>query len=166
MPNDALVENALRIYSLAFIPMAFSTMLLFYYEGIELNFVKCFFCLLSDHGVFVLHSMDMIHYIIDFWMLKPCFFSFFLLNWGSNSNVFLLARLTRIFQAERTQQNQYPELWNSFRVVRDETRGQIVKIFFMPYLRSLDLILKIGEAIVSLLVEKKLTVWKDILATV
>ena len=35
MPNDALVENALRIYSLAFIPMAFSTMLLFYYEGIE-----------------------------------------------------------------------------------------------------------------------------------
>ena len=35
MPNDALVENALRIYSLAFIPMVFSTMLLFYYEGIE-----------------------------------------------------------------------------------------------------------------------------------
>ena len=35
MPNDQLVENALRIYSLAFIPMAFSTMLLFYYEGIE-----------------------------------------------------------------------------------------------------------------------------------
>lgn len=35
MPNDALIENALRIYSLAFIPMAFSTMLLFYYEGIE-----------------------------------------------------------------------------------------------------------------------------------
>lgn len=35
MPNDAWVENALRIYSLAFIPMAFSTMLLFYYEGIE-----------------------------------------------------------------------------------------------------------------------------------
>ena len=35
MPNDALVENALRIYSLAFIPMAFSTILLFYYEGIE-----------------------------------------------------------------------------------------------------------------------------------
>jgi len=35
MPNDSLVENALRIYSLAFIPMAFSTMLLFYYEGIE-----------------------------------------------------------------------------------------------------------------------------------
>ena len=35
MPNDMLVENALRIYSLAFIPMAFSTMLLFYYEGIE-----------------------------------------------------------------------------------------------------------------------------------
>ena len=35
MPNDGLVENALRIYSLAFIPMAFSTMLLFYYEGIE-----------------------------------------------------------------------------------------------------------------------------------
>ena len=33
--NDALVENAIRIYSLAFIPMAFSTMLLFYYEGIE-----------------------------------------------------------------------------------------------------------------------------------
>ena len=35
MPNDALVENAIRIYSLTFIPMAFSTMLLFYYEGIE-----------------------------------------------------------------------------------------------------------------------------------
>ena len=35
MPNDSLVENALRIYSLAFVPMAFSTMLLFYYEGIE-----------------------------------------------------------------------------------------------------------------------------------
>ena len=35
MPNDGLVENALRLYSLAFIPMAFSTMLLFYYEGIE-----------------------------------------------------------------------------------------------------------------------------------
>ena len=35
VPNDALVENAIRIYSLAFIPMAFSTMLLFYYEGIE-----------------------------------------------------------------------------------------------------------------------------------
>ena len=35
MPNDGLVENAIRIYSLAFIPMAFSTMLLFYYEGIE-----------------------------------------------------------------------------------------------------------------------------------
>ncbi len=35
MPNDILVENALRLYSLAFIPMAFSTMLLFYYEGIE-----------------------------------------------------------------------------------------------------------------------------------
>ena len=35
MPNDALVENAIRIYSLSFIPMAFSTMLLFYYEGIE-----------------------------------------------------------------------------------------------------------------------------------
>lgn len=35
MPNDSLFENALRIYSLAFMPMAFSTMLLFYYEGIE-----------------------------------------------------------------------------------------------------------------------------------
>ncbi|WP_405294712.1 MATE family efflux transporter, partial [Methanobrevibacter sp.] len=35
MPNDAMVENAIRIYSLAFIPMAVSTMLLFYYEGIE-----------------------------------------------------------------------------------------------------------------------------------
>ena len=35
MPNDSLVENAIRIYSLAFVPMAFSTMLLFYYEGIE-----------------------------------------------------------------------------------------------------------------------------------
>ena len=35
MPNDGMVENAIRMYSLAFIPMAFSTMLLFYYEGIE-----------------------------------------------------------------------------------------------------------------------------------
>ena len=35
MPNDALIENALRIYSLAFIPMVFSTILIFYYEGIE-----------------------------------------------------------------------------------------------------------------------------------
>ena len=35
MPNDLLVENAIRIYSFAFIPMTFSTMLLFYYEGIE-----------------------------------------------------------------------------------------------------------------------------------
>ena len=35
MPNDGMVENAIRLYSLAFIPMAFSTMLLFYYEGIE-----------------------------------------------------------------------------------------------------------------------------------
>ena len=35
MPNDTLVENAIRMYSLAFVPMAFSTMLLFYYEGIE-----------------------------------------------------------------------------------------------------------------------------------
>jgi hypothetical protein len=35
MPNDALVENAIRIYSLSFVPIAFSTMLLFYYEGIE-----------------------------------------------------------------------------------------------------------------------------------
>jgi Na+-driven multidrug efflux pump len=35
MPNDGLVENAIRLYSLAFIPMSFSTMLLFYYEGIE-----------------------------------------------------------------------------------------------------------------------------------
>ena len=121
---------------------------------IELNFVKCFFCLLSDHEVFALHSMGMIHYIIAFWMLKPFFF--FLLNWGGNSNVFLLARLRRIFQAEGAQQNQHPELWNSFRVVRDETRGQTVKIFFMPYLRSLDIVLKIGEAIVSLLVEEKL----------
>ena len=35
MPNDAMVENAIRMYSLAFVPAAFSTMLLFYYEGIE-----------------------------------------------------------------------------------------------------------------------------------
>ena len=35
VPNDGLVENAIRLYSLTFIPMAFSTMLLFYYEGIE-----------------------------------------------------------------------------------------------------------------------------------
>ena len=35
MPNDGVVENAIRIYSLSFIPMTFSTMLLFYYEGIE-----------------------------------------------------------------------------------------------------------------------------------
>ena len=35
MPNDAMVENAIRMYSLAFVPTAFSTMLLFYYEGIE-----------------------------------------------------------------------------------------------------------------------------------
>ena len=35
MPDDTLVENAVRLYSLAFVPMAFSTMLLFYYEGIE-----------------------------------------------------------------------------------------------------------------------------------
>lgn len=35
LPNDSLVENAIRIYSFAFIPMTFSTMLLFYYEGIE-----------------------------------------------------------------------------------------------------------------------------------
>ncbi|MBQ6099150.1 MAG: hypothetical protein IJL02_04730 [Methanobrevibacter sp.] len=35
MPNDGLVENALRVYSLSFVPMAFSTILIFYYEGIE-----------------------------------------------------------------------------------------------------------------------------------
>ena len=35
MPNDAMVENAIRMYSLAFVPTAFSTMLLCYYEGIE-----------------------------------------------------------------------------------------------------------------------------------
>ncbi len=35
VPNGAVVENALRLYSLSFIPMAFSTTLIFYYEGIE-----------------------------------------------------------------------------------------------------------------------------------
>jgi hypothetical protein len=35
MPNDSLVETAIRLFSLAFVPMAFSTMLIFYYEGIE-----------------------------------------------------------------------------------------------------------------------------------
>lgn len=35
MPNDAMVENALRIFSLSFVPVAFSSMLIFYYEGIE-----------------------------------------------------------------------------------------------------------------------------------
>ena len=35
MPNDGLVENALRIYSLSFVPMAFSSILIFYYESIE-----------------------------------------------------------------------------------------------------------------------------------
>ena len=35
MPNDLIVENAIRAYSLAFVPMALSTMLIFYYEGIE-----------------------------------------------------------------------------------------------------------------------------------
>ena len=35
MPNDGVVENALRVYSLAFVPMAFSNLLIFYYEGIE-----------------------------------------------------------------------------------------------------------------------------------
>ncbi len=34
-PNDLLIENALRIYSLSFVPMAFSSILIFYYEGIE-----------------------------------------------------------------------------------------------------------------------------------
>ena len=33
--NDGLVETALRIYSLSYVPMAFSSMLIFYYEGIE-----------------------------------------------------------------------------------------------------------------------------------
>ena len=35
IPNDTLVENALRIFSISFIPMAVSTTLIFYYEGIE-----------------------------------------------------------------------------------------------------------------------------------
>lgn len=34
MPGDNVVENALRIFSLSFAPMAFSSMLIFYYEGI------------------------------------------------------------------------------------------------------------------------------------
>ena len=35
MPNDAMVESALRLYSLSFIPTAISLPLIFYYEGIE-----------------------------------------------------------------------------------------------------------------------------------
>ena len=35
MHNDMIVENAIRTYSLAFVPMTLSTMLIFYYEGIE-----------------------------------------------------------------------------------------------------------------------------------
>ena len=35
MSDNVWIENALRIYSLSFIPMAFSTVLIFYYEGIE-----------------------------------------------------------------------------------------------------------------------------------
>ena len=35
MPNDGMVENALRIYALSYVPMAFSSLLIFYYEGIE-----------------------------------------------------------------------------------------------------------------------------------
>lgn len=34
-PNHELVQNALKIYSLSFVPMAFSNILIFYYEGIE-----------------------------------------------------------------------------------------------------------------------------------
>lgn len=48
MPNDTLVENALRIYSLAFIPMAFSTILLFYYEGIERTIESGIITLISE----------------------------------------------------------------------------------------------------------------------
>ena len=35
MPNDAMVETAIRLYSLSFIPTAISLPLIFYYEGIE-----------------------------------------------------------------------------------------------------------------------------------
>ena len=35
MPNDAMVETAIRLYSLSFIPTAISIPLIFYYEGIE-----------------------------------------------------------------------------------------------------------------------------------
>ena len=35
MPNDTMVETAIRLYSLSFIPTAISLPLIFYYEGIE-----------------------------------------------------------------------------------------------------------------------------------
>ena len=35
MPNDSMFETAIMLFSLSFVPMAFSTMLIFYYEGIE-----------------------------------------------------------------------------------------------------------------------------------
>ncbi len=35
MPSDSTIENALRLFSLSFIPFTFVSILLFYYEGIE-----------------------------------------------------------------------------------------------------------------------------------
>ena len=35
MDNDSMFETAIMLFSLSFVPMAFSTMLIFYYEGIE-----------------------------------------------------------------------------------------------------------------------------------
>ncbi|AWX32785.1 MATE family efflux transporter [Methanosphaera sp. BMS] len=50
MPNDTMVENALRLYSLAFIPMAISTTLIFYYEGIERTVESGIITFISELG--------------------------------------------------------------------------------------------------------------------
>ena len=70
MNNNVMVENSLRIYSLSFVPMAFSNILIFYYEGIERS---------VDSGIISLISL----------FLGPLFFTFILYPFIGINSVWL-----------------------------------------------------------------------------
>ena len=136
MPNDVFVENALRVYSLAFIPMAFSTILIFYYEGIERVVESGIVAIISEllgplMFIFILHPFMGINSV---WISFPL---------GFTLSIVVVSIYVKIVEGKEKQYSGLffikKELLEKSRNYTIKSKNDDVKTDMFNHLKSLDI---------------------------
>ena len=136
MPNDVFVENALRVYSLAFIPMAFSTILIFYYEGIERVVESGIVAIISEllgplMFIFILHPFMGINSV---WISFPL---------GFTLSIVVVSIYVKIVEGKEKQYSGLffikKELLEKSRNYTIKSKNDDVKTDLFNHLKSLDI---------------------------